>query len=214
MYILTQQDHIGATYLAELRDLQVQQDRMRFRHNLERLGMAFGMEVSKSLDYHQVAVQTPLGTKQVRTLVSQPVLVTVMRASLPLYQGFLQVFDKADTAFIGAYRGAHKSDNSFDIALDYIASPSLDGRVLILLDPMIATGKSLVQSYQSLLQYGKPSRVLIVAAIAAQAGLDYLAQHLPEAELWVGDVDAELNDHSYIIPGLGDAGDLSFGPKL
>ncbi len=214
MYILAQQDHIGGTYLAELRDLQVQQDRMRFRHNLERLGMALGMEVSKTLDYHQVAVQTPLGTKQVRTLVSQPVLVTVMRASLPLYQGFLQVFDKADTAFIGAYRGAHKADNSFDIALDYIASPSLEGRVLILLDPMIATGKSLVQSYQSLLQYGKPSRVVVVAAIAAQAGLDYLRQHLPEAALWVGDVDADLNDHSYIIPGLGDAGDLSFGPKL
>lgn len=214
MFVLTESDHVAATYLAELRNVDVQQNRMQFRQNLERLGMALAFEVSKSMAYHTVEIQTPLGTKAVRTFVQQPVLVTVMRASLPLYNGFLQVFDQADTAFIGAYRSAHKEDHSFEIALEYIASPSIEGREIILLDPMLATGKSLLQAYNALLKYGIASKVHIVAAIASANGLAFIEKELPNAQLWIGDIDPILDENSYIVPGLGDAGDLSFGVKL
>lgn len=214
MYILAQQPHPAAQYLAELRNINVQQDRMRFRTNMERLGTALAFELGKSMDYVPQAISTPLGVKDVMVPASQPVLVTIMRASLPLYQGFLNVFDKADSAFIGAYRGAHAADHSFEISLDYLASPTLEGREVILLDPMLATGKSLVKAWNSLSTFGTPSRLHIVAAIAAQPGVEYVQQHLPQAELWLGDVDAQLNEHSYIVPGLGDAGDLAFGQKL
>jgi uracil phosphoribosyltransferase len=214
MYILTETNHIAATYLAELRDLSVQQNRMRFRRNLERLGMALAMELSKSMTYVETEVSTPLGSKKVNVLANQPILITVMRASLPLYNGFLEVFDQADTAFIGAYRSAHKADHSFEIALEYIASPSIEGREIVLLDPMLATGRSLLQSYQAICRYGKPAKVHIVAAIASAPGLAFIEKELPEAQLWIGDIDPILNDHAYIVPGLGDAGDLSFGEKL
>lgn len=214
MLVLAHTHHIANVFLAELRNTAVQQDRMRFRQNLQRVGQALAYELSKTMAYEKQVVTTPLGNKEVLLPVQQPVLVTVLRASLPLYNGFLEVFDKADSAFIGAYRGAHKADNSFDIALDYVASPSLDGREVVLLDPMLATGKSLVKAYESLLQYGTPSKLHVVAAIAANQGVEYVQEKLPQAHIWLGDVDAELNDHSYIVPGLGDAGDLSFGPKL
>lgn len=213
-FILTKTDHIAATYLAELRDVQIQKDRARFRRNLERIGQTLAYELSKTLTYQDAEVVTPLGVKTTRQLSAQPLLVSVLRAGMPLFNGFLEVFDHADSAFIGAYRGPHNADNSFDIELEYMASPSVEGRDVILLDPMLATGKSLVRAVESLKKYGNPASVHIVAVIAAEPGIAYVRQQLPEASIWIGDADQTLNSHSYIIPGLGDAGDLAFGPKL
>lgn len=213
-FILTQTDHLASTYLAELRDVQIQKDRARFRRNLERIGQVLAYELSKTLRYQNIEVVTPLGVKTTRQLAAQPILVSVLRAGMPLFNGFLEVFDHADSAFIGAYRGPHQADNSFDIELEYVAAPSIEGRDVILLDPMLATGKSLVRAVESLKKFGTPSSVHIVSVIAAEPGVAYLKQQLPNAHLWIGDTDQTLNSHSYIIPGLGDAGDLAFGPKL
>lgn len=212
MFVLAQTNTIASHFLAELRNRQVQTDSMRFRRNMERIGEVLAYEVSKTLHYEANTISTPLADMQVQK-AQAPVLATVLRAGLPLYQGFLNYFDSAESAFIGAYRSAYQADHSFNVAMEYLASPALDGKALIIIDPMLATGKSLVLAYQSLLKAGKPSAVHIVAAIASRAGVEHIQKHIPEAQLWIGDIDETLNDHFYIVPGLGDAGDLSYGSK-
>lgn len=213
MFILTETNSIASRFVTELRDVTVQTDSMRFRRNMERIGEVLAYEISKTFDFSAETIQTPLAPLAVQQ-PEKPVLATVLRAGLPLYQGFLNYFDGAESAFIGAYRAAHKEDNSFDVAMEYLAAPSLEGKTLIIIDPMLATGKSLVLSYQSLLKAGKPKAVHIAAAIGSRAGVEYLLANIPNATLWIGAVDESLNDHFYIVPGLGDAGDLAYGAKL
>jgi uracil phosphoribosyltransferase len=214
MFVLTRQHSIADHFLAEMRDVKIQQDRARFRHNLRRLGQVLAYEISKTLSYKNYQVNTPLGTAQVYLQPQAPVLATILRAGLPMYEGMLDYFDKAESAFIGAYRGGYQSDNSFDIELHYVTTPQLEEKTVILIDPMLATGKSILKSYKSLLKYGTPDKLHIVAAIGSQQGVNFVEQNLPQAQLWLGDLDEELNARSYIVPGLGDAGDLAFGVKL
>ena len=202
-------------FIAELRDVEVQKDRMRFRKNLERIGELTAYEISKTLDYEKVVVTTPLGEKETNILVEQPVLATIMRAGLPLHQGFLNVFDKADNAFIAAYRKYDKNED-FEIRIEYYSAANIDGRVLMLVDPMLATGSSLVQCLDGLLHDEmKPSKLHLVAVIASSEGVDYVKKKLRkyDATLWVGSIDDELTAKAYIVPGLGDAGDLAYGEK-
>ncbi len=214
MFILHNQPSVANHFLAEMRDIRIQTDRMRFRKNMERLGEILAYEVSKTLDYQSAAIQTPLATASTQLLVQQPVLVAILRASLPFHQGFLQLFDHAENAFIGAFRGKHHPDETFDIQMDYLACPDLSGKTLVLIDPMLATGKSLLTSYTALLQYGTPQRVIIAAAIAAPEGVAFLQEAIPEAYFFLGCIDDQLNHKYYIVPGLGDAGDLAYGGKL
>ena len=200
-------------YLMELRDVNLQKDRARFRKNLERIGQILAYEISKSLNFKIEKVQTPLAETEISIPSEDPVLCCIMRAGVPLFNGFSSFFDHSDCAFVGAYRGKNKKDLSFDIELDYVASPNLEGRPLILIDPMLATGKSIVKAYDALLKLGEPSQLYIASVIAAPEGIDWIESRLPQAEIYTGCIDLELNSHSYIIPGLGDAGDLSFGPK-
>jgi uracil phosphoribosyltransferase len=214
MFVLSQQPSIGNHFIAELRDMQIQKDSMRFRRNMERLGELLAYEISKTLIYESAAVDTPLGKCATSLLINQPVLATVLRAGLPMYQGFMHYFDKAESAFIGAYRSPHKADYSFEIELSYIVTPKLADKALILIDPMLATGKSIVRAYQAMLQFGSPAQIYIASAIASTAGVAYVQQQLPDCRLWLGAIDEDLNDKAYIVPGLGDAGDLAFGEKL
>lgn len=214
MFILTETNSIANHFIAEMRDVNIQKDAMRFRKNMERLGEILAYEVSKTLTYQTAIVQSPLAEATTNLLTEQPVLVAILRASLPFHQGFLNVFDRAENAFIGAYRGKHRPDETFDIQMDYLASPDLSNKTIILIDPMLATGKSLVKSYEALLTYGKPARIIVVAAIAAPEGIQFLKESIPDAAFFVGTVDEKLNHKFYIIPGLGDAGDLAFGGKL
>lgn len=214
MFILTSSNSIANHFIAELRDVNIQHDSMRFRRNMERLGEVLAYEISKTLAYEKAEIQSPLAIAQTNLLSEQPVLVAILRASLPFHQGFINVFDKAENAFIGAYRGKHRANETFDIQMDYLASPDLTNKTIILIDPMLATGKSLLKSYEALLAYGKPAKVIIAAAITAPEGLSYLQKNIPEAMFFVGTVDECLNEKYYIIPGLGDAGDLAYGLKL
>jgi uracil phosphoribosyltransferase len=201
-------------WVAELRDVDVQNDRMRFRRNLERIGEVAAYELSKSLVYKTVDVTTPLGTASTPLLEKQPVLATILRAGLPLHQGMLNYFDKADNAFISAYR-KHHPDGSFEISLEYLSCPDLNGRVLILCDPMLATGASLVETIQAIQKTYTPSQIHIVVTIASQKGIEHVEKELGAAiPIWCAAIDPTLNDKSYIVPGLGDAGDLSFGTKM
>lgn len=200
-------------FIAEIRDVSIQGDSMRFRRNCERLGEIFAYEVSKTLIYKKQEVVTPLGVAEMSLLKEQPVLATILRAGLPLHQGLLNYFDKADNAFVSAYRKHHK-DGSFVIEAEYMASPDLTDRTVILSDPMLASGASMVEIYKLLLEKGKPSNLHIVTLIASVEGVNYIKKHLPEdTTVWVGAVDDELTAQSYIVPGLGDAGDLAFGAK-
>ncbi len=200
-------------FVAELRDVEIQNDRMRFRRNLERIGEIAAYEISKTMIYENTDVTTPLGIATVPLMQSQPVLGTILRAGLPLHQGLLNYFDQADNAFISAYRRHHK-DGSFDIHLQYLSSPPIAGRVLILSDPMLATGQSLVETYKAMLESGQPAHTHVVAAIASRQGIEYVKANLPDdLTIWVAAVDEELTAQSYIVPGLGDAGDLAFGEK-
>jgi uracil phosphoribosyltransferase len=214
MFILSKTNTIANHFIAELRDINIQQDAMRFRKNMERLGEILAYEISKTLDYQAATVQSPLAIAHTHLLANQPVLVAILRASLPFHQGFLNIFDRAENAFIGAYRGKHRPDETFDIQMDYLASPDLTHKTIILIDPMLATGKSLLKSYEALLVYGKPARIIIAAAIAAPEGIDFLQKEIPNADFFVGSLDEKLNHKFYIIPGLGDAGDLAYGEKL
>lgn len=214
MFVLTSNNSVANHFIAEMRDINVQNDSMRFRKNMERLGEILAYEISKTLDYEPAAVQTPLAVAQTQLISQQPVLVAILRASLPFHQGFLTIFDRAENAFIGAYRGKHRPDETFDVQMDYLASPDLSNKTIILIDPMLATGKSLVKSYQALMAYGKPKRVIISAAITAPEGIALIQNEIPEAELFLGTIDDNLNHKFYIVPGLGDAGDLAYGGKM
>ena len=199
-------------YLAEMRDINVQNDRLRFRRNLERLGEIFAYEISKDLEYKNVQVTTPLGVEATCQVISEPlVLATIFRAGVPFHQGFLRYLDNAENAFVSAYR---KYKENFDILIEYLASPRLDGKTLILCDPMLATGASMELSYKALLTKGTPAKLHVASVIASKQAVDYLQSVMPEeAELWVGVIDDDINAHSYIVPGLGDAGDLAYGTK-
>jgi uracil phosphoribosyltransferase len=209
---LSQQYSLLSDWISELRDERIQQDRMRFRRNLERIGEVAAIEISKQLAYEEKEVQTPLGSVVCKVLKEQPVLATILRAGLPLHQGLLQYFDKADNAFISAYR-KHKRDGSFEISLEYISCPDLANRVLIISDPMLATGSSLVKTIQYLKEEGHPSEIHIVTAIACTIGIEYVKREEPLCKIWCGAIDDELTAKGYIVPGLGDAGDLAFGVK-
>ncbi|QYH37316.1 uracil phosphoribosyltransferase [Algoriphagus sp. NBT04N3] len=214
MFILANQPSIANQFIAEMRDIRVQQDRMRFRENLKRLGSILAYEISKSFPYEEKEITSPLASSNTLLPSSQPVLIAVLRASLPFYNGFLSVFDQSESGFIGAFRQENTSDE-IQINLGYHASPSLDGKIVILADPMLATGKSFLASIEKLLEHGTPSKIHIAAAFAAPEGIQYLQNHLKIShQFWIGVVDEKLNAQSYIVPGLGDAGDLAFGPKL
>lgn len=190
----------------------MQNDRMRFRRNIERIGEVMAYEISKQLPWEEKDITTPLGISKSKALVNQPVLATILRAGLPLHQGMLNYFDKADNAFIAAYR-KHNRDGSFEISLEYMSSPSLDGRIVVLSDPMLATGASLVKTIEFLKQQGNILEIHVVAVIACTEGIEYVRRKEPEVKIWCGDIDDELTAKGYIVPGLGDAGDLAFGEK-
>ncbi|MBN8720155.1 uracil phosphoribosyltransferase [Hydrobacter penzbergensis] len=210
---LSQHHSLLSNWVAELRDINIQGDRMRFRRNLERIGEIAAYEISKELPWKTVEVPTPLGSHESKVLEQQPVLATILRAGLPLHNGMLNYFDKADNAFISAYRKHHR-DGSFDISLEYMSSPSLDGRILIISDPMLATGASLVKTVEYLKNEGSPKVIHIVVAIACTVGIEYVHRECGEdVKIWCGDIDDELTAKGYIVPGLGDAGDLAFGNK-
>jgi uracil phosphoribosyltransferase len=212
---LGSQNSIFNQFIAEIRDVNIQTDPLRFRKNIERIGEIFAYEISKRLTYCNRDVQTPLGSAAVQVPETLPILATILRAGLPLHQGLLNYFDKSGNAFISAYR-KYIDHKEFIIEFEYIASPSLHDKIVILSDPMLATGSSLETCYQALLQKGKPKHVHLAAIIASKAGVDYVCKHLPSENctLWVGAIDEGLNEHSYIVPGLGDAGDLAYGEKL
>ncbi len=204
---------IISEWIREIRDTTIQVDRMRFRRNLERLGEIAGYEISKTLQYEEVLVSTPLGETNCKILKKQPVIVSIMRAGLPLYNGLLNVFDKADSSFIGAYRKHSRNDDSFEIYQQYLTSPELAGRPLIIADPMLATGASLNLAISTLVDYDLPSEIHVVTAIACSVGIELLIRHYPNIHIWTGAIDEELTAKGYIVPGLGDAGDLCFGNK-
>lgn len=212
--IIGSSNSIFNQFVAEIRDVNVQNDSMRFRRNLERMGEIMAYELSKKLSYKTKEVTTPLGETEIGIIEDEIVIGTILRAGLPLHQGVLNYFDKAQNAFISVYRKHHK-DNSFEIAIEYLSSPSLDGKILILTDPMLATGSSMVLAYKGMLSKGTPKHTHIISAIASKEGLSYVEKHIPSnMTIWVGAVDDELTVQSYIVPGLGDAGDLAYGTKL
>ncbi|HEY6159593.1 MAG TPA: uracil phosphoribosyltransferase [Bacteroidia bacterium] len=201
-------------FLNELRDEDIQKDPLRFRKNLERIGELFAYEISKKLEWKKKETTTPLGVAQCSVLAQQPVLGTIFRAGMPMHHGMLNYFDRADNTFISAYR-KHHADGSFEVLLEYLASPDLNGRTLILCDPMLATGQSLVLTYKKLLAIGRPKHTHIATIIASAEGVEYAKKHLPDnTTLWIAAIDEEMTSQSYIVPGLGDAGDLAFGKKL
>jgi len=202
-------------FIAEVRDINIQNDRMRFRRNIERIGEIIAYEISKTLNYNTIDVQTPLGIQPVSVPCDQIVLATILRAGLPFHQGFLSYFDKAENAFISASRKYNEDHSAFTIELGYLSSPSIDGKTLIIVDPMLATGSSLDLAYQFLLKRGEPDRIHVACAIASQQGIEVATQVFPKEKttIWAGAIDPELNDKSYIVPGLGDAGDLAYGEK-
>lgn len=200
--------------MLEMRDTEVQADPMRFRLNLRRAGQIMAYEISKTLAYKPVTVTTPLDTASCHAIGEQVVLGTIFRAGLPFHEGFLSYFDNAENAFVSAYRKYREKGDTFDILIEYLASPRLDGKTLILCDPMLATGGSMELSYRALLTKGTPAKVHVASVIASRQAVDYVAEHFPEdTTLWVGAIDDKINAHSYIVPGLGDAGDLAFGTK-
>lgn len=203
------------TFMSEIRDNGIQKDRLKFRRNIERIGEILGYEMSKNFTYKNKVVKTPLGEKNMNLPNEEVVLCSILRAGVPLHNGLLNYFDSAENAFISAYR-QHKNDpESFEIVVEYLACPSLEGKTLVLADPMLATGQSMVATFEALKPFGTPKNIHIVAVIGAQDGVDYINKHLPEnANLWIAGIDASLNKKGYIIPGLGDAGDLAFGEKL
>jgi len=211
---LSENHSLLSNWVAELRDVHVQNDRMRFRRNLERIGEVAAYEMSKHMSNKIVPTTTPLGIHQSKVLAEQPVLATILRAGLPLHQGMLNYFDKADNAFISAYR-KHHADGSFEISIEYLSCPNLNNRVVIVSDPMLATGASLLETIKTITKNQTPKELHIVVAIASTKGIETveaaLGKNIP---IWCGDIDDTLNDHSYIIPGLGDAGDLAYGTKM
>jgi len=202
-----------SNWVSELRDIDVQNDRMRFRRNLERIAEVIGYEISKQLESEEKEITTPMGMATCKVLKHQPVLATILRAGLAMHNGLLNYFDRADNAFLSAYR-KHHEDGSFDIRLEYMSCPEMDGRIVIISDPMLATGSSLVKSIQHLKEEGDIRELHIVCAIACTVGIEYVLRAEPKATIWCGDIDDELTAKGYIVPGLGDAGDLAYGSKM
>lgn len=210
---LSNEHSLVNNWLSELRDVNIQEDRMRFRRNLEKIGEVSAYEISKKLSWIEKEVTTPLGISVCKVLEKQPVLATILRAGLAMHNGLLNYFDKADNAFISAYR-KHNPDGSFEISLDYISCPEMENRVVIISDPMLATGSSLVKTMQFIREEGNPSEIHIVCALACTVGIEYVLRAEPKATIWCGDIDDELTAKGYIVPGLGDAGDLAYGAKI
>jgi uracil phosphoribosyltransferase len=211
---LGQQRSILNQYMAEMRNVDVQTDSLRFRRNLERIGEIMAYEISKSLQYDQREIITPLGVSKCDLLVNQPVLATILRAGLPLHRGFLNYFDKAENAFVSAFRMHHDDDDNFDVEIEYLASATLDGKTVILCDPILATGSSMVLAYKALLERGTPGKIHVATVISSQQAIGFLTENMPAGTtVWTGAIDRELNPRSYIVPGLGDAGDLAYGSK-
>lgn len=210
---LSQQHSLINNWVSELRNIDVQEDRLRFRRNLERIAEVIGYEISKKLDWMEKEISTPMGTATSKVLAEQPVLATILRAGLPMHNGLLNYFDKADNAFLSAYR-KHNPDGSFEIRLEYMSCPEVDGRTLIISDPMLATGASLVKAIQFLKNEGEIKSLHIVCAIACTVGIEYVRREIPSATIWCADIDDEITAKGYIVPGLGDAGDLAFGVKM
>lgn len=211
--VLSDQFSLVNSWINELRNVEVQHDRMRFRRNMERIGEIAAFEISKSLEQKEIEIQTPLDTIKVKEIAVQPVITTILRAGVPLFEGILNYLDKADCGFVAAYR-KHDANDYFSIKQDYLTCPDIGGRPLIVADPMLATGASLIEAIKDLLTNGKPSQLHIVAAIASRQGVETIAQAYPDAKIWVGAIDENLTSKGYISPGLGDAGDLSYGEKL
>lgn len=213
MHVLSNEVSLVNSWINELRNVEVQTDRMKFRRNMERIGEIAAFEISKKLDYKEMEITTPLDKIKVKEIAVQPVITTILRAGVPLFQGVLNYFDKADCGFVAAYR-KHDMNDYFSIKQDYLTCPNIEGRPLIVADPMLATGASLIEALKDLLTHGKPSQIHIVAAIASRQGAEAIRTAYPEAQIWIGAIDEELTSKGYITPGLGDAGDLSFGEKL
>lgn len=202
-------------YMRELRDVNIQGDRMRFRTNIDRIGQLMAYEISKRMAYENVTIQTPLAECVCKQPAEQVVIATILRAGLPFHHGFLQIFDNAENAFVSAYRKYHEKGDSFDVLVEYMAAPSIEGKTLILVDPMLATGTSMELGYKALLRKGCPAKIHIASVIASERSVQYIKEHFPEdkSTLWCAAIDPEVNSHSYIVPGLGDAGDLAYGEK-
>lgn len=210
---LSEQHSLVSNWVSELRNVEVQQDRMRFRRNLERIAEVIGYEISKRMAWEEKEITTPMGMATCKVLAEQPVLATILRAGLAMHNGLLSYFDKADNAFISAYR-KHHADGSFEISLEYMSCPDIENRVVIISDPMLATGASLVKSIQFLKGEGNIKELHVVCAIACTVGIEYIKREVPRAIIWCGDIDDEITAKGYIVPGLGDAGDLAFGAKM
>ena len=211
---LSEQASILGQYMAEIRDVNIQNDPIRFRTNLERIAEIIGYEISKSMSYHEIEVESPLGVSREFKLTDEPVLITILRAGLAMHNGLLRTFDRCDSAFVSAYR-EHTTPEEFEIHVEYLAPPNLDGRVWVISDPMLATGRSMVNVYNALLKFGKPKKVYVVVSIATPQAIELVQKALPsDAEIWAGAIDSELTAESYIVPGLGDAGDLAYGVKV
>lgn len=209
---LSEQHSLISNWISELRDIDIQQDRMRFRANLERIAEIAAYEISKVLPFVEIEVETPLGTATGKALKEQPVLATILRAGIPMHNGLLNYFDKADNAFVAAYR-KHEKDGTFEISLEYMSCPDLENRIIIVSDPMLATGASLVKTIHFLKEEGPPKEIHVVCAIACTVGIEYVKREDPSVTIWCGDIDEELTAKGYIVPGLGDAGDLAYGSK-
>lgn len=211
---LSIQNSLVNQWMSELRNVEIQGDRLRFRRNMERIGEIAAYEISKSLDYIDVTITTPLGEHNSKILADKPVLATILRAGVPLHNGLLNYLDLSDCAFIAAYRKHNKESNSYEIEQNYVTCPNLDDKVLIIADPMLATGASLVLAIEGLLEFGTPKRIEIVTCLSTTIGIEKVLKTYPNVNIWAGDIDEELTGKGYIVPGLGDAGDLSFGEKL
>ena len=211
---LGNQNSIFNHFISEIRNIEVQNDSMRFRRNLGRIGEIFSYEISKKMEYSNTKIKTPLGISRENLISEKPVLATILRAGLPLHQGFLNYFDSSDNAFISAYR-KNKKGGDFEIKIEYMSSPQITGKTIILCDPMLASGSSMILAMRSLLTKGRPKHIHIASVIASSEGINYLKENIPvqNCTLWVGAIDEEMTSQSYIIPGLGDAGDLSYGKK-
>lgn len=210
------QPSLLSRYVRELRDVSIQNDALRFRRNLERIGEIMAYEISKRLDYKEEEVVTPLGKVFANEMSDKVVLATILRAGLPFHHGFLNYFDRSENAFVSAYRKYKEKGDSFDVLIEYMASPSIEGKTLIIVDPMLATGSSMELGYKALLHNGTPSKIHVASIIASQQAIDYVSESFPEDKttIWTAAIDPEINSHSYIVPGLGDAGDLAYGEKL
>ncbi len=212
-FILTEHDSVANKFIAELRDVNIQKDRLRFRRNLERIGEVLAYEISKTLEYKKHEVETPLGIAHTNLPHQNIILASILRAGLPIHQGFMNYFDHAQNAFISAYRVHHK-DGSFEINLEYVSCPNLENSELIVCDAMVATGASMALAVKALLDFGKPKQIHFASAIASTSGVNYVKRVFPKAHIWLGALDEELTARSFIVPGLGDAGDLAYGSKI